>query len=83
MNMNQVAILAQATRASQMEYESLEAFLKDRQLDHATDATHRFEALSDGIEVTAQAAVLRTALFGNWVAPQHPAVPEPVKCPAS
>jgi hypothetical protein len=26
-----------------MEYESLEAFLKDRQLDHATDATHRFE----------------------------------------
>ena len=32
------------------EYESVFAFLQDRYLDHATDATHRFEALSDGIE---------------------------------
>ena len=47
MNMNQVAILAQATRASQMEYESLEAFLKDRQLDHAT--VHGFASLSQFI----------------------------------
>ena len=31
-----------------MAYESLEAFLKDRQVDHATDATHRFETAEGG-----------------------------------
>ena len=47
-------------------YESAIAFLQDRQLDHATDATHRFETATGGEKFAALVDIGLAQYVGNY-----------------
>ena len=51
-----------------MEYESVEAFMKDGQLDHPTDATHCFETATGGKKFAALVDIGLAQYVGNYQA---------------